>query len=96
MSIAAFRAASTSCRYERAVRDEFGMDAEAILRLYPATAFPTPKDALARLTGDAEVVCEARRVARVLHHDGAPVYVYSFEYTRRCGDARAGRSMGSS
>ena len=46
----------------------------------PPTSFPTPKDALARLTGDAEVVCEARRVARVLHHDGAPVYIYSFEY----------------
>ena len=67
-------------QYERAVRTEFGMDAEAILRLYPPTSFPTPKDALARLTGDAEVVCEARRVARLLHHDGAPVYVYSFEY----------------
>ena len=68
-------------QYERAVRTEFGMDADAILRLYPATAFPTPKDALARLTGDVEVVCEARRVARALDHDGAPVFVYSFDYT---------------
>ena len=40
-----------------------------------------PKDALARLTGDVEVVCEARRVARALDHDGAPVFVYSFDYT---------------
>jgi para-nitrobenzyl esterase len=67
-------------QYESAVRTEFGMDADAILRTYPLTAFATPKDALARLTGDVEVVCEARRVARVLHHDGAPVYVYSFDY----------------
>ena len=67
-------------QYDRAVRTEFGMDADLILRLYPATAFPTPKDALARLTADAEVVCEARRVARVMHHDGAPVYLYSYEY----------------
>ncbi len=68
-------------QYERAVRTEFGMDAEAILGLYPAASFPTPKDALARLTADAEVVCEARRVARAMHHDGAPVFLYSFEYT---------------
>jgi len=68
-------------QYERVVRTELRMGADAILRVYPATAFPTPKDALARLTGDAEVVCEARRVARVIHHDGAPVYVYSFAYS---------------
>lgn len=68
-------------QYERAVRTEFGMDAEAVLRIYPATSYATPKDALARLTSDVEFVCEARRAARVLHHDGAPVFLYSFEYT---------------
>jgi para-nitrobenzyl esterase len=68
-------------QYERIVQGEFGMDATAILRTYPATAFLTPKDALARVTTDAEFTCEARRIARVMHHDGAPVYVYSFEYT---------------
>lgn len=68
-------------QYDRAVRTEFGMDAEAVLRLYPANAFPTPKDALARLTGDVEFACETRRVARALHHEGAPVYFYSFEHT---------------
>jgi para-nitrobenzyl esterase len=67
-------------QYERTVRAEFGMDASAILDRYPAAAFPTPKDALARLTGDVEFVCEARRIARYLHHNGAPVYFYSFEY----------------
>jgi para-nitrobenzyl esterase len=67
-------------QYERAVRTEFGMDADSVLRAYPPSAFPTPKDALARLTADAEVVCEARRVTRMLHHEGAPVYVYSFDY----------------
>jgi hypothetical protein len=51
------------------------MDAEAILRQYPAATFATPKEALARLTTDAEFTCEARRIARVMHHDGAPVYV---------------------
>ena len=42
--------------------------------------FSTPKDALARVTADVEFVCEARRIARALDHDGAPVYLYSFEY----------------
>ena len=67
-------------QYERALRTEFGMDADAILRIYPATAFANPKEALARVTADAEVVCEARRLARMLHYDGAPVYLYSFDY----------------
>lgn len=67
-------------QYERIVQGEFGMDTAAVLRTYPATAYETPKDALARLTTDAEFVCEARRIARAMHHDGAPVYVYSFEY----------------
>lgn len=67
-------------QYERVVRTEFGMDASAVLATYPASAYPTPKDALASLTGDVDFVCEARRIARAMHHDGAPVYVYSFEY----------------
>ena len=33
------------------------------------------------MTTDAEFTCEARRIARVMHHDGAPVYVYSLEYS---------------
>jgi para-nitrobenzyl esterase len=76
-----FPAGLDANQYDRVVRTEFGMDANDILRLYPAAAFPTPKDALARLTGDVEYVCEARRIARVMHHDGAPVYLYSFEYS---------------
>jgi para-nitrobenzyl esterase len=75
-----FAAGLDALQYERTVRTDFGMDADAVLRLYPATAFSTPKDALARVTADVEFVCEARRIARVMHHDGAPVYVYSFEY----------------
>ena len=71
----------TVVQYEQAVRSEFGMDAEAILRLYPPAAFPTPKDALASLTTDVEFVCENRRIARAMQHDGAPVSVYLFEYT---------------
>lgn len=75
-----FPAGIDALQYENAVRAEFGMDANAILRVYPATAFATAKDALARLTTDVEFVCEARRIARAMHHDGASVYLYSFEY----------------
>jgi para-nitrobenzyl esterase len=67
-------------QYESVIRDEFGMDAAAVLTLYPASDFVTPKDALARVTADVEFVCEARRIARVMHYDGAAVYFYSFEY----------------
>ena len=74
-----FPAGLDALQYERTVRSEFGMDADAVLRTYPMSGFPSPKDALARLTGDAEYVCEARRLARAMHYDGAPVYVYSFE-----------------
>ena len=67
-------------RYQSVVRNEFGMDADAVLAAYPLSAFPTPKDALVQLTGDVDFVCDARRIARVMYHDGAPVYVYSFDY----------------
>jgi para-nitrobenzyl esterase len=67
------------------------MDAEAVLTMYPVSAFATAKDALARLTADAEFVCESRRVARALHRDGAPVYVYSFEYG--LDDVAGGRAV---
>lgn len=67
-------------QYEAAVATEFGVaDAPAILAMYPAADFPSPKHALSRLTGDFETVCEARRVARLIERTGTPVYLYSFE-----------------
>jgi carboxylesterase type B len=56
------------------------MDATAILRTYPVGSYPTPKDALAQIVTDVEYACEVRRIARVMHYDGAPVYSYLFEY----------------
>ena len=67
--------------YENVVRNEFGAIASVVLRRYPASAFPSPKDALSQLTGDAEFVCEARRVARLVSRARVPVWVYSFAYT---------------
>ena len=55
---------------DRAVRTEFGIDADAIMRMYPLGSFANPKEALARLTTDVEFACEARRVARAMHHEG--------------------------
>jgi para-nitrobenzyl esterase len=75
-----FPAGLTAVQYEDAVETEFGADAPAILGRYPATDFATPKDALARLVGDAEYVCEANRVARLVEQTNTPVFLYSFEY----------------
>jgi para-nitrobenzyl esterase len=67
--------------YAAAVTREFGFDGLAILERYPTAQYATPKDALARLAGDAEYVCEARRVALFVEKTGTPVYLYSFEHS---------------
>ena len=76
-----FPAGLDATQYENVVRTELGSIASAVLRQYPVSAFPSPKDALAQLTGDAEFVCEARRVARLVSRARVPVYLYSFAYT---------------
>jgi para-nitrobenzyl esterase len=67
-------------QYEAAVDAEFGADAPTIRARYPASDFASPKDALVKLAGDVEYVCEARRVARLIAHARTPVFLYSFEY----------------
>jgi para-nitrobenzyl esterase len=75
-----FPAGLTAPQYEAAVEHEFGAaDAPAILAMYPAADFATPKHALSQLTGDVEAACEARRVARLISRTRTPVYLYSFE-----------------
>jgi para-nitrobenzyl esterase len=76
-----FPAGLTAAVYGATVETEFGTpDAPAILTMYPVTSFPSPKDALARMTGDVEAVCEARRIARLVERTRTPVYLYSFEH----------------
>ena len=75
-----FSAAMTPADYEDAIDSEFGDDAAAVLAQYPLAGTVAPRDLLARLTGDAEYVCEAGRVARAVERTGAPVYLFSFEY----------------
>ena len=35
---------------------------------------------MARVTGDAQFACEARRLARLIARTGTPTYLYSYEY----------------
>jgi para-nitrobenzyl esterase len=66
-------------QYESWVMNEFGPYASSVLGRYPATSF-SPIETMARLVGDLQFVCEARRVARAIERTGTPVYVYSYEY----------------
>ena len=75
-----FPSGLTPEQYEAAVDTEFGFDAAAVLAQYPATDFVSSKDALARLVGDAEYVCEATRLAYLLERTKTPVFLFSFEY----------------
>ena len=77
----------TSAQYEGALATEFGADAAAIGSMYPIADSGTPeedaarrKEALAAIVGDAEYICETRRVARLAERTGMPVFVYSFDY----------------
>ena len=75
-----FPAGLTTEDYEAAVATEFGAaEAPNILGRYPVADYPTPKHALSQVTGDAEMLCEARRVARLVARTRTPVYLYSFE-----------------
>jgi para-nitrobenzyl esterase len=67
-------------QYEARVNAEFGADAGNVLQLYRAADFASPKEALARLVGDVEYVCGARRLGRAIERTKTPVYQYSFEY----------------
>jgi para-nitrobenzyl esterase len=75
-----FPAGVTIEQYEAAVDAEFGIDAPAILARYPVGDFASPRDALARIVGDVEYVCEARRLARLVERTKTPVFLYSFDY----------------
>jgi para-nitrobenzyl esterase len=67
-------------QYENWVMNEFGSHAPGILSLYPASSFPSPIEAMARVTGDAQFVCEARRLGRLIARTGTPTYLYSYEH----------------
>ena len=52
--------------------DEFGADGAAVLGMYPAADYPLPGDAMARLLGDGQFVCEGRRSRVICETLGHP------------------------
>ena len=67
-------------QYENWIADEFGANAAAVLAAYPAAEHVSPEEALARLLGDGQFVCEARRLARLISDQSIAVYLYRYEY----------------
>ena len=67
-------------QYQGWVMNEFGPLGSDVLERYPASTFAAPIEAMARLTGDAQFACEARRLARLIARTGTPAYLYSYEY----------------
>ena len=70
----------TEEQYAEAVRKRAPHSAEAILALYPASDFASPKAAFDQLMGDAVFGCPARRLAHTLSERGEPVYAYVFTF----------------
>jgi para-nitrobenzyl esterase len=68
--------------YAAAIEKLFGaVPRDRILAVYPTNAYPTPRDAFAQLTTDAEFTCQSRRVARALFRaQKEPVYRYLFSH----------------
>lgn len=73
---------ATEAQYEAAVRAMFPQAlADQVLVQYPASAFPTSRAALVRLTTDSRFVCPSREIARAADAgQTAPAYRYFFQY----------------
>jgi para-nitrobenzyl esterase len=83
--IRSFPSGVSLAQYETWVMNEFGPYAPGVLALYPAdldpaSSVPPPIEAMARVTGDVQFVCEGRRLARAIERTGTPTYLYSYEY----------------
>ena len=70
----------TLAQYESWLGTEFGPLAASVEGQYPSAGFPLPTDALARVVGDGQFVCEGRRLARTFSALRVPAFVYSYEY----------------
>jgi len=71
----------TLAQYEAWVAEEFGPYSSDVLAQYPATDDATAIETMARVVGDGQFVCEARRLARLISAQPTPrVYLYSYEY----------------
>jgi para-nitrobenzyl esterase len=64
--------------YLAALQARYGSRADEVAAIYPASSFPTPKDALARAFGDQILVCSTYDSARRAAAGGAHAYLYNF------------------
>jgi para-nitrobenzyl esterase len=66
--------------------------ADRVLQAYPASDYPTPRDAYVALTSDIKFVCQARRDLRLLTEAQAPAtYRYWFDHVPDNGGEQARR-----
>jgi para-nitrobenzyl esterase len=73
--------AMSEAEYEAAVKALLPSFAAEILAHYPASSFPTPRDAFVAVTSDAKFICPVRRTLRALAKAQAePVYRYHFTH----------------
>jgi para-nitrobenzyl esterase len=75
-----FPSGVTTAQYEAWVGTEFGPLAPGVLELYASEAASSPIEAMARVVGDVQFVCEARRLARAIERSGTRTYVYAYEH----------------
>jgi para-nitrobenzyl esterase len=67
-------------QYESWVSSEFRTEAAAVLSRYPAWDFSSPMEALARVLGDGQFVCETSRLARAVSDSHVPAFAYSYDH----------------
>lgn len=69
--------------YAATIEKLFGATArDRILKLYPVSAFPSPRAAFVQATTDAQFTCVSRRVARIFSKSQKePVFRYIFDHT---------------
>ena len=71
--------------YRAAVRPLLPDHVDDVLRLYPASAFPSPLAAFTAFAGDAVFGCASRVQARLVSATGTPAYQYYFSRLNRAG-----------
>jgi para-nitrobenzyl esterase len=69
---------TTEEAYRAALQARYGALAAEIAAVYPASAYPSPQDALARVVGDSILVCSTYDTARRVAAGGARAYLYNF------------------
>lgn len=71
----------TEAQYEAAVTAALPTISDLVLAEYPASDFPTPRDAYVAVTSDLKFICTARRTARAAAgSQSEPVYRYHFTH----------------